>query len=48
MRQLLMTMLLIAVVVSLYTAAVQGEGGMGEHIRDSSVTMAEAISRISP
>ncbi len=48
MRQLLMTVLLIAVVVSLYSNSVLGEGGMKEQIRDSSLTMADAISRISP
>jgi hypothetical protein len=40
--------LLIAAVVSLYAASVQGDEGMKAHIRDSGMTMAEAISRISP
>lgn len=48
MRQLLMTVLLIAVVVSLYSKTVQGEDGMEERIRNSGVRMAEQISRISP
>ncbi|WP_164472585.1 hypothetical protein [Cohnella candidum] len=48
MRQLLMTVLLIATVVSLYASSVQGEGGMQEKIRDSGNRMADGISRISP
>lgn len=48
MRQILMTVLLIGAVVSVYTAAVQGEGGMKTHLRDAGVSMAEAIARISP
>ncbi|MBW5449401.1 hypothetical protein GE107_25575 [Cohnella sp. CFH 77786] len=48
MRQLLMTVMLIAVVVSLYASTVQGDDGMKAHIRDSGVRMADGISRISP
>jgi len=48
MRQLLMTVLLIAVVVSIYASAVLGEGGMKESIQNSGVRMAGEVSRISP
>jgi hypothetical protein len=48
MRQLLMTVLLIAAVVSLYSSFVQGDGGMKEQIQGSAVRMADGISRISP
>lgn len=48
MRQLLMTVLLIAVVVSIYSSTVQSEEGMHSQIRDSGVRMAGEISRISP
>ncbi|WP_276357791.1 hypothetical protein [Cohnella caldifontis] len=48
MRQLLMTVLLIAVVVSLYSAVVQGDGGMKEQLQTSGERMAGGISRISP
>jgi len=47
-KQLLMTVLLIAVVVSLYASAVQREDGMKSQIRLSGVRMADEISRISP
>lgn len=48
MRQILMTVLLIAVVVSLYVSLVQGEEGMKDRIQESGVRMADGISRISP
>lgn len=43
-----MTVLLIAVVVSIYSTTVQGEDGMKSQIRNSGVRMADEISRISP
>ncbi|MFC5468608.1 hypothetical protein ACFPPD_07730 [Cohnella suwonensis] len=48
MRQLLMTMLLIATVAMLYASFAQGEGGANETIARSGNRMADAISRISP
>lgn len=48
MRQLLMTIVLIAFVVVLYMYAVQGEDGMRAQIWQSGVRMADEISRISP
>jgi hypothetical protein len=48
MRQILMTVLLIAVVVSLYANVVLGEEGMKMKIRDSGERMASEISRINP
>lgn len=48
MRQLLMTIVLIAFVVTLYMYAVQGENGMKSQIWQSGTRMADEISRISP
>lgn len=48
MRQLLMTVMLIVVVVSIYSQTVQGDGGTGDRIRSSGGQMADRISRISP
>lgn len=43
-----MTVLLIAVVVSIYSSVVQGEEGIQSQIKGSGVRMADEISRISP
>jgi len=48
MRQILMTVLLIATVVVLYQTAVRGEEGIMAYLQDAGVAMAQAISRISP
>lgn len=48
MRQLLMTVLLLAAVVSLYSASVQGDDGMKARIARSGTAMADGFSRISP
>ncbi|MFC4601923.1 hypothetical protein [Cohnella hongkongensis] len=48
MRQLLMTMLLIATVVLLYTSFAQGEDGANARIAVSGSRMADHLSRISP
>jgi hypothetical protein len=48
MRQLLMTVLLIAVVVSLYFSVVQRDGGLKAQLTSSGDRMADGISRISP
>lgn len=48
MRQILMTVLLIVVVVSLYANIVLGEEGMQNQIRLSGGRMAGEIARINP
>lgn len=48
MRQILMTVLLIAVVISLYGNIVLGEEGMQNQIRQSGERMAREIARINP
>jgi hypothetical protein len=48
MRQLLITVLLIAAVVSMYSATVQEDGGMKDQIEQSGIRMANKISAISP
>lgn len=48
MRQLLMTLLLLATVVGLYTNIVSGENGTKAHLSSSGMQMASKIAKMSP